>query len=363
MKILFCGSMVPENVEYSVRDISAAGNRFQNNLIKNLKRAGQEVVACSFLGMEIPGKIKEDLQGNYVYREKNVLRSIKKYESLIKELMSDTEALICYNIIYVWLVAPLWAKQRNVRSIAILADYSEGVSYNSVFGKIYAKLQLWSMRHFDTVVGLSANIRNKLRRNQRFILMEGGIDKELYDSFQYKPRVDSEPITFMYSGLLNKVTGVDMLLDAMERVKRNDIRLLISGKGELEEAVRVAAQSDERITYLGHLPYNQYIMQLQEADVLVNPRNMELPENQNNFPSKIMDYLATGKPVISTRFVGWQKFDANIYFCESSIYGLKDCLEKADRWLADMELTYKKNRELASQFRWDEQLKRIFKEI
>lgn len=359
MKILFCGTMVPEEAEYQVRNISAAGNRFQNNMISNLKKAGHEVISCSFLGMDIPDKVKKQLNGNYIFKDKGLLKGIRDYHRLIKRTMSDTETVMCYNIAYAWLILPLMARRRQKRSIIIVADYSESISYRSIAGKLYAKFQLWSMRQFDTVVGLSENIKNKLRKRQKFILMEGGIDEALYNAFVYKPHKKGTPITFMYSGLLNYVTGVNILLEAMKLVEGRDIRLLISGKGELEEAVEAAAREDDRICYFGYLPYEEYIQKLQEADVLINPRDMSLPENQNNFPSKIMDYLASGKPIISTRFAGWEKFEGNIDFCESNADSIGKCLEKEIDNSIDKKIIFQLNRKMARQFEWKMQLKKV----
>lgn len=363
MKILFCGTMVPEEAEYQVKDISAAGNRFQNNMIRNLKRAGYEVASCSFLGMNIPDGVKKQLKGNYVFKDSGLLKGIWEYHRLLKRTMSDTEAVICYNVAYAWLMLPFMAKRRNKRSIVIVADYSESVSYNNIPGKLYAKLQLWSMRQFDTVVGLSKRVRDKLQEEQQFILMEGGIDEELYNAFSYKPHEKGTPITFMYSGLLDRVTGVNLLLEAMKQVKRQDIRLLISGKGELEDSVREAARADSRICFLGHLPYEEYIRRLQGADVLINPRDMSLPENQNNFPSKIMDYLASGKPIISTKFVGWEKFKENVFFCESSTDGLSKCLGNAADRIIDEEALFCLNHEKAERYMWRMQIERIFEKV
>ena len=149
------------------------------------------------------------------------------------------------------------------------------------------------------------------------------------------------------------------MLDAIKQVGRQDIRLWISGKGELEEAVKAAAKEDDRICYLGHLPYEEYLRMLQEADVLINPRDMSLPENQNNFPSKIMDYLAAGKAIVSTRFAGWEKFAENIFFCENSAEGIKKYLEDGEECLVESERYYIKNREKVAYFKWSEQIKRI----
>jgi glycosyltransferase involved in cell wall biosynthesis len=37
-----------------------------------------------------------------------------------------------------------------------------------------------------------------------------------------------------------------------------------------------------------------------QADIFVNPRPSMIPENRANFPSKLLEYLSWGRPVIST---------------------------------------------------------------
>ena len=153
---------------------------------------------------------------------------------------------------YAWLLLPIWACQKKKQSIAIIADYSEAESYHRILGKVYAYLQKISMSHFDTVVGLSANIAEKLKENQGFVLMEGGIDQELYDAFYYQEVKEKNAIHMLYSGLLSHVTGVDKLLEIMQTVKNPNLRLLISGKGDLEDAVKESAEEDKRIIYLNN---------------------------------------------------------------------------------------------------------------
>ena len=61
MKILFCGTMVPETIEYQIKNISAAGNRFQNNMINNLKSLGHKVDTVSYIAVNIPKALRDEL--------------------------------------------------------------------------------------------------------------------------------------------------------------------------------------------------------------------------------------------------------------------------------------------------------------
>lgn len=374
MKILFCGTAVPDTIEYQVKNISAAGNRFQKNIICNLKMLGHEVDTVSYVAMEIPEILKGELLNGdavdkgckgkqyYIFRQNGgiraTLQAIKKCRETVRKIIVDYDVVFCYNVFYSYLFLPQMAGKLHKRNILILADYSGPESFCNLKNKCYALVQRRIMRQYDVVVGLSANIQKNLKENQQFILMEGGIDERFYNHFTEKKMQSDHEMIFMYSGLLSKVTGVDILLQVASEMKEKDFRLWISGKGDLEQQVREVAEKNERICYLGHMEYDKYIKTLNDADVLINPRNMNLPENQNNFPSKVMDYLATGKTVISSKFVGWEKFRENIIFYDD-VDMLKQEMEKCISGQYVKTDVYEKNRQMAFGYLWRNQLKRI----
>lgn len=368
MRILFCGTSVPEKIEYQIEQISAAGNRFQNNMISNLRAMGHEVMVLSYIAMPITPEVENELCNTedqmYVVRKtsgfSDTFNAVKACRKQAKELLNSCDVMIAYNVFYNFLFLPDLVKKSAKKSVLVLADYSGKECYKSIIGKVYALLQQHTMKKYDTVVGLSANIQKVLLPKQKFVLMEGGIDQKFYDGFSYKPREMDKVVRFMYSGLLSKVTGVDLLLEAISKVPDHNIELWISGKGELESEVRTSSAKDARIKYLGHMEYSEYMKCLQEADVLINPRNMLLPENQNNFPSKIMEYLAVGKPILSSKFVGWEKFQNEIYFYDAN---LKEALHamccKIEGQEVCFEEVYECNRKRAKAYLWGEQLRKV----
>jgi hypothetical protein len=86
---------------------------------------------------------------------------------------------------------------------------------------------------------------------------------------------------------------------------------------------------------------------------------MELPENQNNFPSKVMDYLATGKPILSTRFAGWEKFREYITFCEAGELAAEMHSMQQEIQKVSMRADYDRNRKAAEGYLWENQVKRV----
>ncbi len=366
MKILFCGTMVPEEIEYQEKWISAAGNRFQNNMVKNLEKLGHEVWTVSYIAMPLNSKRESanesDKTHRVIVRNSATIRetyiAIKKCRETIKEQLQKTDKVFCYNIFYSFFCVPELAKKYGKKSIVILADYSGKESFRGIKEKTYAAMQKYVIRRYNTVIGLSANIKNILSGKQKFLLMEGGIDEEFYEQFTWREHGPAPHMIFMYAGLLSEVTGVDLLLDAMKKIESKNVSLVLTGKGGMEEKIEAAAKEDARIEFKGHLTYREYIKVLQSSDVLINPRNMSLLENQNNFPSKVMEYLATGKPIISTKFIGWEKFKCNIFFCQSDSNSIASKMCELLNYRQE-EKEFQNNRQVAQQFFWTEQLKRV----
>lgn len=65
-----------------------------------------------------------------------------------------------------------------------------------------------------------------------------------------------------------------------------------------------AQRQDSRIRYLGQVSSAETRQVILEGDVLVNPRKNDSDYTKYSFPSKIIDYLATGNPVVAYRLDG-----------------------------------------------------------
>ena len=379
MRILYVGLNVPEAIEYQVKDISAAGNRFQNNMITALKKLGHSVRNLSYIAVPmadtVANSIQQDVSYQYVRKHQGILGLIKaifQFQGELKKQVRECDVVIVYDLVYAWLSLPKIARKHRKKTILVLADYSGEESFHSFGRKVYARLQKRSMRHYDVVVGLSEGLKSLLNPNQRFVLMEGGLKRELFDSLAHEPKMNQKEITLVYSGLLNEVTGVMEFLKAMEQVmttKSSDdsvdasdtyqVKCIITGKGDMETDISKMA---EKYGYMGHLTYDRYIDVIKHADVLVNPRDMRLPENHNNFPSKIIDYLTTGNQILSTRFAGYEKFKNEISFTdiETLEAALAETIEQAKQMTTEeKQKHYDHNREFVQQFLWENQLDRV----
>lgn len=104
----------------------------------------------------------------------------------------------------------------------------------------------------------------------------------------------------MYSGTLSPAKGIDVMLEAFAKLRGDHYRLWITGDGPFESVVREAATRDPRIHYWGLLPRNEMLALCRRATALLNPHSLRNPTASYAFPSKLLEYLAIGRPVLST---------------------------------------------------------------
>jgi glycosyltransferase involved in cell wall biosynthesis len=80
----------------------------------------------------------------------------------------------------------------------------------------------------------------------------------------------------------------------------DEYRLCIAGGGPLSAEIQKAEENDSRIKFYGFVSLAEVLALYRSADVLVNMRLTKALKTQYFFPSKMMEYLASGTPVIST---------------------------------------------------------------
>lgn len=366
MRFILCGTLMPTDFETLVENLSNAGNRFLINFCTCFCQRNQLRV-MSFIGIPVNKCLENEIiharipfQTRYFFAQGQRIRETVRYIRELRTELREADCVITYNADYAWFCVPYLTKMKRKKSWLILADYSPAASYRSIFRKIYAYIQFHVIRKYDCVIGLSENTENYLGKGQKFLRMEGGISREFHGYFNIRHQSGDGIVRFMYAGVLEQVTGVRQLLEAFVKLRNENVRLWISGKGTLKNLVEESGRQDNRIVYLGCVPYVDYMEILKKADVLINPRDMGLPENQYNFPSKILEYLATGKPVLSTKFPGWERFSEQITFCESEA----DDICKKMEWICldkdrNSIMRHNDNRRFAEQFIWDRQIDRI----
>lgn len=140
------------------------------------------------------------------------------------------------------------------------------------------------------------------------IVIEGIFDPvEDADATTTPPERPADEFPILYTGTLAARYGISDLLDAFERLERPEARLWICGDGDTRPRLEALAARDARVTYFGQVSRSSALALQRQAAVLVNPRRAEGEFTKYSFPSKTMEYLASGKPVVMHALPGVPK--------------------------------------------------------
>ena len=185
--------------------------------------------------------------------------------------------------------APIWVAKtiRRFTEIPILCIVADGVPPKGADRYVYlawSSYQLadeWPPKlHFDGGVPVIKDYKSSVHGNQK-------IDKTI----------------FMYIGALTEHGGINNLASAFTSLEDENAELWICGRGENNQLQELANRED-RIKLMGFLSDDKIYKMAFQATFFVNPRPLGFGPNKLNFPSKLLLYLAFGKPVISTISLG-----------------------------------------------------------
>jgi len=78
------------------------------------------------------------------------------------------------------------------------------------------------------------------------------------------------------------------------------VKFLISGKNYSD----INFENFSNTEYLGVIERSELLEYMEQSIAFINPQDPDFTENQDNFPSKLYEYINTLKPVISTKTDG-----------------------------------------------------------
>lgn len=104
----------------------------------------------------------------------------------------------------------------------------------------------------------------------------------------------------VYTGTLIDYDGTAELLRAMDYLDSNIYELYIYGGGPQEGLVM--SNLKKNIIFGGMIRSEEVFEVLQEADLCINPRIYKKSVDSVAFPSKMIEYLLSGTPTLTTRF-------------------------------------------------------------
>jgi len=259
----------------------------------------------------------------------------------------NTKIVICDVLILTLTASAVFAcKITGTKVIAIVTDLPglmiSGANIKKKFiNNIYDTLVPNILSKFDGYILLTEQMNSIVNpKHLPYIVMEGLVDIEMASTINSLENKASERI-LIYSGIIFEKYGIKKLIDAFMKLEDDDLRLHIYGSGDMENDMPGYMIQDNRIKYKGLVPNVEMVQKQLEATLLINPRPSDDEYTKYSFPSKNMEYMVSGTPVVTTPLSGMPKeyYEFVYLFTNESVDGifetLKHLLNKPNQELHD----------------------------
>lgn len=196
--------------------------------------------------------------------------------------------------------------------------------------RMATKVMKLSFDNYDKFVFLTEAMNIVNSRHRPYIVMEGMSDSDISHN-QDVSDMGKERVV-MYAGGLHERYGLKNLTEAFMMQKYEQLRLMIYGSGPfVSELTNKYCKEDPRIVYKGVVSNNEVVKAELQASLLVNPRPTNEEFTKYSFPSKNIEYMASGTPLLTTKLPGMPaEYYPYVFLIEDeSIEGYSEALRNA----------------------------------
>jgi glycosyltransferase involved in cell wall biosynthesis len=143
------------------------------------------------------------------------------------------------------------------------------------------------------------------------------------DALRERYKIPMDARVTLYMGSFFYFSGLPELIRAFRDTRKDDEYLVLVGGGEQEKQLRkqvAALNMEDFVKFTGFVSFEELPGHLRMANVAVNPMHVSTVSNAA-FPNKVIQYMAAGLPVVSTRLDGLvQTFghDSQLQYVEKS---------------------------------------------
>ena len=160
-----------------------------------------------------------------------------------------------------------------------------------------------------------------------------------------------------YAGYISQ-TRIDMQIISYMAEQLPDCNIVLIGETDAHLDVRKVA-IHPNVFFLGCKPYGDLNNYIQCFDICINPQQVNLI-TQGNYPRKIDDYLAMGKPVVATRTEAMANFASYTWLVttrEAFVAAIRDIL--ANPALHNSSEEQARRKLFALTHTWDQSIRRL----
>lgn len=337
MKYIFLSSLFPKELtseieEFSKGNVQYAANTLQwhfTNGLANVLKEDLRIITAPLVGSyplfykKIFVKKSKFTVNKNVYgvsigyfnlailKNRIITRNLKsELSNQIRSYNNEPVVIIVYAVYGAYMGAAVYAKTHfnNITLCLIAPDLPEFGANN--IGPIWRLRSLIQpdinkiLPFFDKFVLLTDAMAEYLNiQEDQWIRIEGMVDAQDDQGSMWPTSLNQKKVV-LYTGTLSARYGIINLLEAFEGITDLDYELWICGAGNTENVIKEKSLKDNRIRYLGLLPRKKILKIQLEATVLVNPRTCDGEYVKYSFPSKTMEYMLSGIPVIMNKLPG-----------------------------------------------------------
>ncbi len=328
VKLIYIGSVLPDKPEFQTKAFSRAGSMFQEHFLTGLKNAGlvpSEIISIRQI-QSFPRSRTLCVRKEYTELKNKTKVTLLPFLNVtpVKQIVIGVFTLFHillwgwrtrhshYRIVYTYnLTVPpglfTLLGARLIRAKAFVSLNDINVPGQTVPDTFSNRLDFWLQRklipRFDGHVVVADSIMKDFAPLTSYIRVEGGITSDMLNKTETsagKEELHDTEFTLVSIGSLNEANGFKVLLQAFALLKDENYCLHIAGCGPMEDEIRRVARDDSRIKFHGVISFDEVLALYKSANVLINMRLTKNMDTKYFFPSKMMEYLVSGTPVITT---------------------------------------------------------------
>lgn len=206
------------------------------------------------------------------------------------------------------------ARLRGRRCVGIVMDLPD-MFHNGK--KFYRALGNWVIAHCTDYIVLTEATNDYINPTGKpYVVLEGQADitmEKRAPSLEKK----AKPRVVLYAGGVSCEYGAEAMVQGFRMADVPDTQLWVYGPGDYVEELTQIGKEDGRIVYGGVLLSSQIVEKEQQATLLINPRPTNEEFVKYSFPSKTMEYMASGTPLLTTVLPGMPKeYHPYVYLLE-----------------------------------------------
>jgi glycosyltransferase involved in cell wall biosynthesis len=245
---------------------------------------------------------------------KNLSFMINSFITTLKLISEKKDVVVvCDPLSYDASIGAVFAAQiRYVTCTAIITDIPQYIAAiektrMNPIKRIMERIKRWITNRliasFDNYIFLTETMNDIVnKKNKPYIIVETAAD--FRQKGEIRTPIERDKKIVLYAGGLYEKFGIKALLEAIPYIKTPNLEIHLYGEGSFVADIIEKQKKVGNLKYKGMVSSQEVVEREKEATLLINPR----PSNEEftiySFPSKTIEYMSTGTPILTTKLKG-----------------------------------------------------------